>query len=77
MDSCFDLVGSRQHGVASYKIFSWSADIHILTKMVITILILYRYLFSGFLLIVPLHHIGYAVRPIWFYFSIHAFINYS
>ena len=26
-------VGSRQHGVASYEIFSWSADIHILTKM--------------------------------------------
>ena len=36
MDSCFDLVGSRQHGVASYEIFSWSADIHILTKMVMT-----------------------------------------
>ena len=36
MDSCFDLVGSRQHGVASYEIFSWSADIHILTKMVVT-----------------------------------------
>ena len=36
VDSCFDLVGSRQHGVASYEIFSWSADIHILTKMVMT-----------------------------------------
>ena len=36
VDSCFDLVGSRQLGVASYKIFSWSTDIHILTKMVMT-----------------------------------------
>ena len=36
VDSFFDLVGSRQHGVASYEIFSWSADIHILTKMVMT-----------------------------------------
>ena len=36
MDSCFDLVGSRQGGVASYEIFSWSTDIHILTKMVMT-----------------------------------------
>ena len=25
--SCFDLVGSRQHGVASYEIFSLSTDI--------------------------------------------------
>ena len=30
MDSCFDLVGSRQHGVASYEVISWSTDIHIL-----------------------------------------------
>ena len=36
MDSCFDLVGSRQHGVASYEVFSWLTDIHILTKMVMT-----------------------------------------
>ena len=36
MDSCFDLVGSRQHGVASYEIFSLSTDVHILTKMVMT-----------------------------------------
>lgn len=36
VDSCFDLVGSRQHGVASYEIFSLSTDIHILTKMVMT-----------------------------------------
>ena len=36
VDSCFDLVGSRQHGVASYEMFSWSTDIHILTKMVMT-----------------------------------------
>ena len=36
VDSCFDLAGSRQHGVASYEMFSWSADIHILTKMVMT-----------------------------------------
>ena len=36
MDSCFDLVGSRQHGVVSYEIFSLSTDIHILTKMVMT-----------------------------------------
>ena len=36
MASCFDLVGSRQHGVASYEIFSLSTDIHILTKMVMT-----------------------------------------
>ena len=27
--SCFDLVGSRQHGVASYEVISWSTDIHI------------------------------------------------
>ena len=36
VDSCFDLVGSRQHGVASYEIFSLSTDIPILTKMVMT-----------------------------------------
>ena len=36
MHTCFDLVGSRQHGVVSYEIFSWSTDIHILTKMVMT-----------------------------------------
>ena len=36
VDSCFDLVGSRQHGVASYGIFNLSTDIHILTKMVMT-----------------------------------------
>ena len=28
MDSCFDLVGSLQHGVASCEVFSWSTDIH-------------------------------------------------
>ena len=27
---------SLQHGVASYEIFTWSTDIHILTKMVMT-----------------------------------------
>ena len=26
MDSCFDLVVSRQHGVASYEVISWSTD---------------------------------------------------
>ena len=26
IDRCFDLVGSRQHGVASYKVISWSTD---------------------------------------------------
>ena len=26
MDTCFDLVGSRQHGVASNEIISWSTD---------------------------------------------------
>ena len=36
MDSCFDLVESRQHDVASYEVFSWSTDIHILIKMVMT-----------------------------------------
>ena len=36
MDSCFDLVVSHQHGVASYEVISWSTDIHILTKMVMT-----------------------------------------
>ena len=36
MKSSFDLVDSRQHGVASYGVFSWSTDIHILTKMVMT-----------------------------------------
>ena len=36
MDSCFDLVGSHQHGVASYEVISWSTDIHVLTKMVMT-----------------------------------------
>ena len=25
---------SRQHGAASYEVFTWSTDIHILTKMV-------------------------------------------
>ena len=28
VDSCFDLVGPLQHGVASCKVFSWSTDIH-------------------------------------------------
>ena len=28
--SCFDLVGSHQHGVASYEVISCSTDIHIL-----------------------------------------------
>ena len=36
VDSCFDRVGSHQHGVASYKVISCSTDIHILTKMVVT-----------------------------------------
>ena len=31
-----DLVGSHQHGVASYEVISCSTDIHILTKMVMT-----------------------------------------
>ena len=26
VDSCFDLVGSGQHGVASYELISWSTD---------------------------------------------------
>ena len=28
VDSCLDLVGSLQHGVASCEVFSWSTDIH-------------------------------------------------
>ena len=28
VDSCFNLVGSLQHGVASCELFSWSTDIH-------------------------------------------------
>ena len=28
VDSCFDLVESLQHGVASCEVFSWSIDIH-------------------------------------------------
>ena len=28
VDSCFDLVGSLLHGVASCEVFSWSTDIH-------------------------------------------------
>ena len=28
VDSCFDLVGSLQHGAASCEVFSWSTDIH-------------------------------------------------
>ena len=36
VDSCFDLVGSHQHGVASYEVISCSTDIHILTKVVMT-----------------------------------------
>ena len=32
----FHLVGSLQHGVASYEVISCSTDIHILTKMVMT-----------------------------------------
>ena len=28
VDSCFDLVGSLQHGVASCEVFSWSTHIH-------------------------------------------------
>ena len=28
VDSCFDLVGSLQHGVASCEVFSCSTDIH-------------------------------------------------
>ena len=31
VDSCFDLVGSLQHGVAGCEVFSWSSDIHKLT----------------------------------------------
>ena len=31
VDSCFDLVGSLQHGVASCEVFSWSTDVHTLT----------------------------------------------
>ena len=34
VDSCFDLVRSHQYGIASYEVFSWSTDIHTLTKMV-------------------------------------------
>ena len=36
VDSCFDLVWSHQYGIASYGVFSWSTDIHILTEMVMT-----------------------------------------
>ena len=36
VDSCFDLVRSHQYGIASYEVFSWSTDIHTLTKMVMT-----------------------------------------
>ena len=36
VDSCFDLVESHQHGVASNEVISCSTDIHILTKMVMT-----------------------------------------
>ena len=36
VDSCFHLVGSHQHVVASYEVISCSTDIHILTKMVMT-----------------------------------------
>ena len=36
VDSCFDLVRSHQYGIARYKVFSWSTDIHTLTKMVMT-----------------------------------------
>ena len=36
VDSCFDPVRSHQYGIASYEVFSWSTDIHILTKMVMT-----------------------------------------
>ena len=36
VDSCFDFVRSHQYGIASYEVFSWSTDIHILTKMVMT-----------------------------------------
>ena len=32
VDRCFDLVESRQHGVASYEVISWLTDIHILTE---------------------------------------------
>ena len=28
VDTCFDLVGPLQHGVASSAVFSWSTDIH-------------------------------------------------
>ena len=28
VDSCFDLVGSLQHGVANCEVFSWSTDIN-------------------------------------------------
>ena len=36
MDSYFDLVGSHQHGVASYEVISCPTDILILAKMVMT-----------------------------------------
>ena len=39
VDSCFDLVGSLQHGVASCEVFSWSTEIHkptIYMQMVMT-----------------------------------------
>ena len=28
VDTCFDLTGSLQHGVASCEVFSWLTDIH-------------------------------------------------
>ena len=33
VDSCFDLIGSLQHGVASCELCSWLTDIHKPTKM--------------------------------------------
>ena len=36
VDSGFDPVRSHQYGIANYEVFSWSTDIHTLTKMVMT-----------------------------------------
>ena len=36
VDSCFDLVRSHQYGTERHEVFSWSTDIHTLTKMVMT-----------------------------------------
>ena len=36
MDSCFDRVGSRQHGVASNEVICWSTDHSIFTYLINT-----------------------------------------